>query len=501
MWKKIFLKDMPLYRNCLYLHRRLIPDSVIEHMEHKTKRDAALINLVSDFETKFEQGNLGYIEDKAFIRLIEYYEEEYLPEKALEVVDIALEQFKYRSDFYIIKAKLLLNFGKYDYCLDYLEQAATIAPFETEILLLKARVFALKKDIHSALDIISELKTFILKDDMIDVLIAESFVYESMKDYDKMYDCLAKAVKLDSNNVEAMERIWISAELSRRYNDSVNLHMEIIDNDPYNYQAWYNLGHGYICTYEYEKAIEALEYSYIINENFESGYLDCADTCLQIGNFKKALEIYLEANQKFGPNSELMVNIANCYLRLNHTALAKQWLLKSIKIDTYNDEAYFLLGESYSRDAVWYNAINAYHKAIDLDNRREEYYLGLAKAYLAVEDYNKATVNFQMATQTGPEDTQSWYEYARFLIKLSLIDEANLVLEEADENTYGSELLYCSAAIAYIRKDKSTCIEYLEEALAEDYSKHQILFELVPEIKLEKDINGIIRYYKDSEEV
>ncbi|MBK9042557.1 MAG: hypothetical protein IPN97_04990 [Saprospiraceae bacterium] len=34
----------------------------------------------------------------------------------------------------------------------------------------------------------------------------------------------------------------------------------------------------------------------------------------------------------------------------------------------------------------------------------------VTKAYLAVEDYNKATINFQMATQTGPEDTQSWFQ-------------------------------------------------------------------------------------------
>lgn len=69
----------------------------------------------------------------------------------MDVVDIALEQFKYRSDFYIIKAKLLLNFSKYDECLDYLEQAAVIAPFETEILLFKARVLALKKKLPQLL--------------------------------------------------------------------------------------------------------------------------------------------------------------------------------------------------------------------------------------------------------------------------------------------------------------------------------------------------------------
>lgn len=318
-----------------------------------------------------------------------------------------------------------------------------------------------------------------------------------MKDYNAMYDALSNAVLIDTKNEEAMERIWISAELSRRYEDSVQLHLTIIDKDPYNYQAWYNLGHGYNCIWEYEKAIDALEYSFIINPEFESGYLDCADTCLQIRNYEKALEIYIEANNKFGPNNELMVNIAHCYIYLNRIGIAKQWLLKAIKLDGYNDEAYFLLGECYSRDQVWYNAINAYHKAIELENRREEYYLGLAKAYLAVEDYNKATVNFQMATQTGPEDTLYWKEYICFLIKMGLHDEAIQVLDEAEDHTYGPDLLYCRAVTEYFLKNKVDCLELLEEALMEDYDQHTLIFEIAPELKLDKEINSMIKYFAD----
>ncbi|MBK9582692.1 MAG: hypothetical protein IPO48_12525 [Saprospiraceae bacterium] len=52
-----------------------------------------------------------------------------------------------------------------------------------------------------------------------------------MKDYNAMYDALSKAVLLDSSNEEVMERVWISAELSRRYEDSVNLHKLIIEKD------------------------------------------------------------------------------------------------------------------------------------------------------------------------------------------------------------------------------------------------------------------------------
>ncbi|MBK9582693.1 MAG: hypothetical protein IPO48_12530 [Saprospiraceae bacterium] len=84
-----------------------------------------------------------------------------------------------------------------------------------------------------------------------------------------------------------------------------------------------------------------MEYSFIVNPDFESAYLDCADTCLQIKDYERALEIYIEANSKFGPNNELMVNIAHCYIYMDRISIAKQWLLKSIKLDAFNDDSIF----------------------------------------------------------------------------------------------------------------------------------------------------------------
>ncbi|HRO73198.1 MAG TPA: hypothetical protein PK611_05975, partial [Saprospiraceae bacterium] len=102
-----------------------------------------------------------------------------------------------------------------------------------------------------------------------------------------------------------------------------------------------------------------------------------------------------------------------------------------------------------------------------------------------------------LATQTGPEDTLYWREYTRFLIKMGLLDEAEQVLEEADEYTYGADLVYCKAAIYYLLKDKAECMILLEEGLSEDYSTHQILFELVPELHLDKEILSMIKYYAE----
>lgn len=92
--------------------------------------------------------------------------------------------------------------------------------------------------------------------------------------------------------------------------------------------AWYNLGHAYSCLGEYEKAVEALEYSFLINSHFEQGYLDCAELCLQVNMYEKALRCYQEANEMFGPDAELIVYIAECLIKLNRHKEAKLKLQK-----------------------------------------------------------------------------------------------------------------------------------------------------------------------------
>ena len=54
-------------------------------MEQRTKRDSALISLVSEFEANFENGNIEYLNEKSFFQLIRFYEDGREYEKALDV--------------------------------------------------------------------------------------------------------------------------------------------------------------------------------------------------------------------------------------------------------------------------------------------------------------------------------------------------------------------------------------------------------------------------------
>lgn len=464
-------------------------------MPKRTKPDHILSKLITEFE---EQGQILTNEcwdEKSYLRLINHYEKQCQFDKALQVTSLALRLYKFKPDFFLIKAKLLVSSHKPLAAISVLEQAYALSPADQEISLLKAKAYALSQQFDESLRIISDLKCEFLKTDLTELLLVEAFIYETMKDFNKMFDSLREALILNPNNHEALEQIWVSVEFSKKYDESVQLHQDIIDKNPYSYLAWYNLGHAYSCLGEYEKAVEALEYSFLINPHFEQGYLDCAELCLQVNMFEKALRCYQEANEMFGPDAELIVYVAECLIKLDRHKEAKTKLQKAIYHDPYNEEIFYYLGECYCAEANWKKAIKAYIQAIELDDQREEFHAGIALAYENISNIKKAESHYRKSANCGLEQSKYWCLYISFLINSKQFEKAEKNLVRADKYSFGADLLYCRSAFYFLTDSRENAISTLEEALSENSKESHILFKLCPQLNEDKEVMSMIRYY------
>ncbi len=465
-------------------------------MNQRTKPNNLIVSLVSQFEHNYSNGNLEFISEKNLTELIHYYESELMYRKAIEVINIAIQQYNYNADFLVAKARIHLKMADFSQAFHYLEKAEKIAPFDTDIQILKAKVLASTEESDQALSIIEDLKLSCSNWELVEVYLCEAFIHETLHDFDSMYFSLTHALRKDTKNEEALERIWLAVELSKRYIDSIRLHDQLLNKNPYSHLAWFNLGHAYACIGEYEHAIDALEYSFIVDHEFNNGYMDCADICMQISKYKKALEVFLEAEKIFGFDEELSLKIAECQYLLDDTSSAKVNLLKSIKMDPYSDEAYHILAKCYAKEEKWNHAIKAFHKAIAIDDGIEEYYLGIGQAYHQLGSFDKAEQLLKVATQIAPEESQYWTGYLSFLIKTRQIEKALDVIEnEAADATFGADILYCQFVALHLTGSFDHAVKVLEEALMEDIDQHSLIFELEPELKLNKQINSIINYY------
>lgn len=463
-------------------------------MQQRLQEDYVLNKLVSAFESQ-DEGVNTYFDDKELLQIIEFYEDGSEYEKALEVARVGLEQYRFNVEFYVSKARVLIYMGDYKGALHCVEDGLNIAPNELELKLIHIHAFIELNELDTAMDEVKYLLASAKGDDRVDLLICQSHVFERQKDFESMFNALKKALIINPDTESAVEKIWIAVELCKNYKESVLLHKYLIDRNPYNYRAWYNLGHAYACLGEYPESIMALEYSFLIEPDFEMGYKDCAEMCFQVGRVGQALGIYLDALKQFGTDMELLVSIGHCYLDLGEPKKARKYLNKAVRIDPYEDEALYYLGLSFFKTGKFREAIDYFAEAIKLEDRREEYFADIAKAYHLTNDYTLANYYFNKATETGPEEMKYWFHHIVFLLDIGAVDAAEEVLEEAELHTYGTEVLYIKSAISLYRKDRTTALQWLTDGIEEDSTCITAFHALYPQYIEDEEIISLIQYY------
>jgi tetratricopeptide (TPR) repeat protein len=63
---------------------------------------------------------------------------------------------------------------------------------------------------------------------------------------------------------------------------------------------------------------------------------------MQIHDYNKALQCFLDVNEIFGIDPDVTVQIAECFIKLDRHQEAKYHLLRAIDIEPYNEELYFI---------------------------------------------------------------------------------------------------------------------------------------------------------------
>ncbi|MEM1323993.1 MAG: tetratricopeptide repeat protein [Bacteroidota bacterium] len=457
-----------------------------------------LHDLVFQYEVMSQKGKVLKLEETAFLQLIDFYEEKQSPEKALQIVEFGLAQHQLSSDLHIRMARLQLQNQKIELALEFLDRAESFGHHQKELKFLRAKALTMTQNYHEALSLLYEIKQlhYVTKEELSDIHFQEATVYEKQELFDQMFYALKQALLENPANQRAMERMWISVELSRKHEESIYFHRALLDDDPYAYQAWFNLGHAYYSMNKYEKAIEAFEYAFVINDKFELAYRDYAEVCFELKRFDKALKCYLEALEHFDSDPDILAKVGECYEYLGNVAKAKIYFFRALNMDPRSDEVYFHIGECYAAENHLESALHFYKQAIKIDDRREDYLSSLANTYYRLGRPDKALPLFRKAIEIAPEQTSYWTEYAGYLLEMGRVYEAIELMEDAEINSIGAEIQYCKAVCHFKLGQRVQALNCTGEGLMENFAAHKLLFELAPELQADKDVKAIIRYYE-----
>lgn len=311
--------------------------------------------------------------------------------------------------------------------------------------------------------------------------------------YENAFEALAEEAIRNPDDEDLLEQIWLCVEMTEKYRDSRALHETILDLNPYAHLAWHNLGFACRNLGLLDDALEAFEYSYITNPQFDAGYREYGALAFEQKLFREALQCYREMLEHIGEESDIFVRIGECYFALGDAKFARAMYEKALKLDPHDANAYFRLGEYCVKQKEYFHALEWFSEAVKKETRRDDFHATLAQVYYSLGKEDDAVEHAWKAVEIAPDDQLHWSELARLLTAFGRADEALDILEQAFENAIErNELFYCRSACLFLTGERKKAIRQLRKALTTDFSRHRALFRVAPTLESDADVRKLI---------
>jgi len=384
---------------------------------------------IKKFEQMLKTNLIYFFDAQEFEDIVVHYlgfGENHLAKKALKM---GLDQHPDCLPLLLLQSEVLIIDEKFEMALQLLEYVEKLSPYDEEIALQRASIASKKGDHKTS---ISHLhKALEISEDPIEIwnllgmehLLAEEYeeasyffkncVEDNPEDYPSLYNLLYCYEQLDQEQSAI---------------DSLN---KVLEHDPYCEVAWHQLGKVLMKIGKMKEALSALDFAIISDDSFTGAYIEKGKVLETMGKINEAIENYEVALNSNEPSAFLYKCIGRCHEQLGNTELAKQFYLKSIKLEPSNEKSwealvhFFITQKNYTRAKFYIEqALETNSDAVAL------WKLGL-DLYSSMKNNDKAIQSAQKLLELGNQNAEIKIHLIDLLLKQKRWEEAHEVAEEA----------------------------------------------------------------------
>lgn len=455
-----------------------------------------LLNLFENLRTGVSS---VFLEEEAFEKIIEHFDQEEDAAKAMEAADIGIEYFPFSASLLFKKADLLLAARKYNEALAILEKAELLDSNDINLYILKTDVFLALDKQEKAVELLESAIAHFDGEEKIELLFELADVYDDYEEFDKVFDCLLLILKAEPTNEEALYKICFWTDFTGRNEESIRLHSNIIDQHPYNELAWFNLGAAYQGLKLYEKAIDAYQYSLVIDEKFDYAYRNIGDAYIRLKKYKEAIEALEKVLELSKPEEVIYEAIGHCYDRMRNYAQARFHYRKASHLNPDDSKLFYKIACTYYNEGQWASTVKQLESALKIHRHQFEYNLLMGEAKFQLEQVKEAVQYFSTAVRIKPKNIGGWEALIRCLYQSEFYNEARQQVVAAIDVTNGKPvfLFYLSAVLFALGKSKDALL-YLETAMQTSPKTLKKLIDLNPSLLQNANIVDLIARYKKS---
>jgi len=439
----------------------------------------------------------AYIEEDDFERIIEHLDEKDEITEAIQAADLALDQYPFSALLMIKKADLLLATRKYKEALKLLNTAALYDHKDMNLFILKTDAYLALDQPEKAIVLLQEALHLFDGAERTELLFELADVYDDHEAFDKVFDCLKLVLEEDPMNEEALYKICFWTDFTGRNEESIRLHQSIIDEQPYNALAWFNLAAAYQGLKLHEKAIDAYQYAIVIDEKFDYAYRNMGDAYLRIRKYKEAIEALEKVLELSRPEDVIYEAIGHCYHRMKNYAQARFHYKKAVHLNPDDSRLYQKIAATYMQEGQWTQAIKQLEHAMRIHKHINDYHILLGECYVNLKQYKEAAVYFGTVVQNKPKQIAGWEYLVKCLVANQELEAALSQTEIAYLSTQGKVIfIFYRSAILFMMGKSAEGLLQLEMALSKSSKLINKLIRFYPEIMQDAKVAELITQYK-----
>ncbi len=458
-----------------------------------------LLNLYENFKNGKSH---SFIEEDAFEKIINYYQEKEDLVKAMEAANIGCEQFPYSSLLLIKKADILIANRRYQDALDILEHASLLDGGDINVYILKTDAYLALDQQEKAVILLEEALGLFEGEEKIEMLFELADVYDDYEDFDKVFDCLKMILEDEPNNEEALYKICFWTDFTGRNEESIRLHQQIIDEYPYNELAWFNLGAAYQGIKLYEKSIDAYKYAITIEEKFDYAYRNMGDAYIRLRKYKDAIEVLEKVNELAKPEDVIYEAIGHCYDKMKNFAQARFNYRKATHLRQDDSKLFYKIACTYFNEGQWQSCLKQLETAMKIQRLQPEYNLLAGECKMQLKLYKDAIQYFSNVVRVRPKNAAGWEALIRCLYKSEFLDEALEQTDGALKKTKGKPifLFYKATVLLAMGKSKEALLQ-LEAGLEQAPKLLKKFMELNPSVLQNQSVVDVLARFKRNKSI
>lgn len=362
-------------------------------------------SLLARYENMLEQHTTAYFDSEELAEIAEYYASQGDADAADRVVDYGLKLHPDDLDLNIYKGNSLAIQGKFDEAHLILDSLADAT--DSEALLLRALLYLEQKQFEKAQDIFDDI---IRKgeEDILSLMLSFSSVCAEAQQKELALQWAERAYKQCPDEKIVLETLVDRYAELDMWEKVPHILEILIDKDPYCFIYWLNLTRSYIRLGKFEKALEAVDFALVINENDTVAIELKGTILLMLCNFEEGSK-WLEKVVDISPSERksIQVGLANCFFLNGNLSKCIEYCNKVIDNPEASPRELAMI---YHRRAVAYLKLGNQEQCwedilegVRCDKEYNDIYISMGQYLLALEKVKEAEEAFLNAEKYATE--------------------------------------------------------------------------------------------------